>query len=631
VKTRILISLFGILITWNAAAQSSEDCIAQGRSALARQDLTGAKTAFAQAVALTPNNETANAFYAVTRLLALPSQPAGSNFLTRLGFPTQGRNLYNWLSQPPADTNGLPLAPAGVDANEFVVQLRTTVLTAVEGALGNLAAITNTHFTLNLSSNETCLGAVTVDYGDLKLIQAALYGAEYGIYTANAHKLSAQLSDLRALYTRGRLSASQVLADYPDLLTFATPSDLQAARTAFTNGVSTYMTASAFIRSRPAGEVRLFSYDEQKAVSEANFRLTLQDLRNSLLAGPQWLTVAPDFAADMTPLFSGEAPLRSLLPKFDGNAIELGSFPDLTFGGVAYNVTPEDLEGALSKQFVMLPVGAPPQRSAGNQLLLPFTTLRGHYYSLLASTDLVNWKMVGNFTASNSVSLCTDAPGSAQRFYRLRDDSAFLAFAGEVLDYSTHRPIAGAQVRDSYGETSTVTDANGRFYLLTTEPADWGSTFLEVSAPGYGPIRTDCEGLSTAPALTIYLATPPANDNFANRTVLTGVPVLATGNNLGATQESGEPVAYGLGGKSVWFSWTAPASGSYTVNAYGPYKPYYFSPEVYLYTGTQLSNLSLTGYPGYWFTFSASAGQTYQLRVDSENGMGGDYSLSINQ
>lgn len=54
----------------------------------------------------------------------------------------------------------------------------------------------------------------------------------------------------------------------------------------------------------------------------------------------------------------------------------------------------------------------------------------------------------------------------------------------------------------------------------------------------------------------------PLNDNFTNRFQLEGTVVTTNGNNQAATREVGEPRHNGLRfGRSVWYSWTAPASG----------------------------------------------------------------------
>lgn len=56
-------------------------------------------------------------------------------------------------------------------------------------------------------------------------------------------------------------------------------------------------------------------------------------------------------------------------------------------------------------------------------------------------------------------------------------------------------------------------------------------------------------------------AAPPVNDNFAARIVLTGTAVTTTGTNVDATSEPGENLRNGLFDATVWWSWTAPASG----------------------------------------------------------------------
>src|ERR1035441_3439381 len=355
----LLASLITGLFCWSAIAQTADGWVSLGRSSLSAQDLSNANTDFVQALAISSTNENANAFYAITRLLVLSSQPAGSNFLTRIGIPAAGRSLYNWIADVPEDTNGVPLAPNGVNANEFTAQLRTNVLNSVIGAVSNLAKITDTHFAINLTSNETSITAVTVDYGDLKLIEAGLYAGEYFIYTLNGQNVDAQLTAIRALYTNGNLSAQSMLTNYPQLLTFATTNDLQAARAAFTNAVNTYLTASSFIRARPTNQIRLFNYDQASATNEANFRSVLQDLESSL-TGARVLKADTNLTVNLARQFTGGTTWRSLLPTFEGNAIEAGSFlypivvPDLTFGGVIGGLTQQQVEKFLNGRITIL-------------------------------------------------------------------------------------------------------------------------------------------------------------------------------------------------------------------------------------------------------------------------------------
>ena len=99
-------------------------------------------------MAASPSHQTGNVFYAATRLLTWPNQPAGSNFLSRLGVPNAGRDIYNWTAQPPTDTNGVPLPPAGMNASDFTAMLRTNILSELISAEANLAKVTDTNFVL---------------------------------------------------------------------------------------------------------------------------------------------------------------------------------------------------------------------------------------------------------------------------------------------------------------------------------------------------------------------------------------------------------------------------------------------------------------------------------------------------
>jgi hypothetical protein len=135
--------------------------------------------------------------------------------------------------------------------------------------------------------------------------------------------------------------------------------------------------------------------------------------------------------------------------------------------------------------------------------------------------------------------------------------------------------------------------------------------------------------LTLAPAA---LAAPPANDDFANREVLSGsLPIEVTRSNVEATKEEGEPFHGGLGSKghSVWFEWEATSDGFVTVGNCGSD----FTTVLAVYTGTAVGELTqvagdyaTAGGPGCpagvaWgrqVTFEASAGTAYKIVVDGD-------------
>ena len=93
---------------------------------------------------------------------------------------------------------------------------------------------------------------------------------------------------------------------------------------------------------------------------------------------------------------------------------------------------------------------------------------------------------------------------------------------------------------------------------------------------------------STSAGLTQTVSPPITtnNDNFANRTVISGTSATLSGSNSGATKEAGEPNHAGnAGGKSVWWTWTAPSDGTVTIDTAGSS----FDTLLAVYTGTSVS------------------------------------------
>ena len=68
-------------------------------------------------------------------------------------------------------------------------------------------------------------------------------------------------------------------------------------------------------------------------------------------------------------------------------------------------------------------------------------------------------------------------------------------------------------------------------------------------------------------SITVALvASPPVNDNYADAQVISGSAIDVTGDNTEGTWEGSETNPGAYGGASVWYSWTAPATGWYTVH-----------------------------------------------------------------
>jgi hypothetical protein len=122
----------------------------------------------------------------------------------------------------------------------------------------------------------------------------------------------------------------------------------------------------------------------------------------------------------------------------------------------------------------------------------------------------------------------------------------------------------------------------------------------------------------------------PANDNFADAQALGGAEGFLVTHNIGATKEPGEPNhALNAGSASIWFRWTATASGTtrfYTLNSLTDESTpldtllaVYIGERVEALTqvvandnnGTSLRSL---------VQFTATAGTTYHIAVDTKAG-----------
>lgn len=123
----------------------------------------------------------------------------------------------------------------------------------------------------------------------------------------------------------------------------------------------------------------------------------------------------------------------------------------------------------------------------------------------------------------------------------------------------------------------------------------------------------------------------PANDNFANRIALSGATVTTTGSNVQATTQDGETTRYGSGGNrinwgaTVWWVWTAPASGSVNINTIGSS----FDTTLAVYTGTVINGTQVAfnndiggGTNTSSVTFTATAGTQYNIQVGGRSFFG---------
>jgi hypothetical protein len=122
------------------------------------------------------------------------------------------------------------------------------------------------------------------------------------------------------------------------------------------------------------------------------------------------------------------------------------------------------------------------------------------------------------------------------------------------------------------------------------------------------------------------------NDAFSNATILSGSSGTMSGDNIGATKQSGEPDhADNSGGSSVWFRWTAPSTGQFFFNTVGSD----FDTLLAVYTGNNINNLTAVASNDDANTnltsavsIRATSGTVYRVAVDGYDGATGVVALA---
>jgi hypothetical protein len=188
---------------------------------------------------------------------------------------------------------------------------------------------------------------------------------------------------------------------------------------------------------------------------------------------------------------------------------------------------------------------------------------------------------------------------------------------------TVNSPLTIASVEFFSDGNSIGLDTNAPFTATTTAPGEGDHTFHALATDTLG--RTAATAVSTV----TYIIDPLANNNFANAIVL-GTPASVAGNNTGATTQQGEPAnQFGGGvflqwGATLWYRWTAPFSGTVTIDTYGSA----INTVLSVYTGTAVNSLTLVqrndDAPGQanvsLVSFSAIAGTEYQIQLGGQGG-----------
>jgi hypothetical protein len=223
----------------------------------------------------------------------------------------------------------------------------------------------------------------------------------------------------------------------------------------------------------------------------------------------------------------------------------------------------------------------------------------------------------------------TDAAGTMRDPVIFKDGQDYYAkkFSGSSNrwgDYS-HTVVDPANDLDMWTvQEYAATRVNPTTDQFQDSASRWGTWWAKVNDIGGPPPPTPSPTATPSP---IPSPTPPSNDNFANAQPINGCTGTVTGNNDGATKETGEPShdptdsGSGSPRASVWYKWQAPATASVTFDTIGSN----FDTILAVYTGSSVGALTRITFqddidPGViqqsQVTFAATAGTVYMIAVD---------------
>ena len=151
----------------------------------------------------------------------------------------------------------------------------------------------------------------------------------------------------------------------------------------------------------------------------------------------------------------------------------------------------------------------------------------------------------------------------------------------------------------------------------------WGTMFFAEKGQSYR-IRVSNFARGAVLNLRWSQGSRPANDDFAQATVLEGAGGVVEGSSQGATLEPGE--WFGFAAATTWYRWTAPSDGQWTFSSEDPRR-------ILVFEGDSIPALRLvSGFPGSSGSFPASGGKEYRIVVaePSAYASSGPYELRWN-
>lgn len=252
-------------------------------------------------------------------------------------------------------------------------------------------------------------------------------------------------------------------------------------------------------------------------------------------------------------------------------------------------------------------------------------TIRLSVYQRPVNDDFANATDLGNASAASALGSnfgATLETGEANPVYV---NPSWSMYGAASVWWKWTAPTSGTYYVDPTGSTlwnSMVMVSTGASPTTLTQvgAAAYGgaASFSAIAGTTYNIAVRGINGGTGSIKLAIF--EHPVNNNYANATDLgNGSAVTAVGTNLGATLEKDEanPIT---SSDSIWWKWTAPASGTYTLD---PKNANWYA--IQISTGSSLSALNrvVLSASGQVTTFPAVAGSTYSIGAYGSLGIQG--------
>jgi len=283
--------------------------------------------------------------------------------------------------------------------------------------------------------------------------------------------------------------------------------------------------------------------------------------------------------------------------------------------GTAYAIAVDGYRGASGA--VSLSVSLAPEQpgaAPANDAFANAASLSGSSLVLLSSNS--------GATREAGESEHAGAAGGASVWWRWKAPSAGLVtVATDGSSFDTLLAVYAGSALDALTAVAADDDSGEGPRSLVTFTAGAGKEYriaVDGKAGSTGVVVLRLSLAASKPA--------PANDAFAARIAISGAAdpagaVRVSGANVGATEEAAEPDHAGNpGGRSVWWTWTAPGAGIATLSTAGSS----FNTVLAVYTGGSLASLvpvaandqDPAGGNTSRVSFATAAGVTYQIAVD---------------